>query len=120
MTNRILFKTCIHIKEAHKGKDFFVDTINGWHDHLHCLVSFKPTQSISSIVKTIKGESAHWVNEAGLIEGGLIWQEGYSAFSVSESQLERIRGYIINQKKHHEKMSFEYEIESMSMLHKVK
>jgi putative transposase len=118
MTNRKLFQICQHIKDAHAGKDFFVDTVNGWQDHLHCLVSFKPKESVSSISQAIKGESSHWMGESGLIEGSVIWQDGYAAFSVSESQILKVRNYIINQKKHHENLSFEKELESLKMLHK--
>jgi hypothetical protein len=40
-------------------------------------------------------------------------QEGYGAFSVSPSQLERIKVYIANQAAHHAAHSFEQEFLAM-------
>jgi len=38
------------------------------------------------------------------------WQDGYGSFSVSPSLLSTVQAYIRNQKKHHEKRSFEGEL----------
>jgi hypothetical protein len=45
------------------------------------------------------------------MSGKFAWQTGYAAFSVSESQLEKIYFYIKNQKEHHLHKNFidEYE-----------
>jgi putative transposase len=40
---------------------------------------------------------------------GFAWQEGYGAFSVSESNVKQVRGYIEKQAKHHQTISFEDE-----------
>jgi hypothetical protein len=37
------------------------------------------------------------------------WQEGYGAFTVSESQIDVVRKYILNQEEHHRKLSFREE-----------
>ena len=37
------------------------------------------------------------------------WQDEYLAISVSESSLARVREYIKNQERHHQKKSFEEE-----------
>jgi putative transposase len=37
------------------------------------------------------------------------WQEGYGAFSVSASNLGKVKKYIANQAEHHRKMTFETE-----------
>jgi REP element-mobilizing transposase RayT len=70
----------------------------------------KSTQSISQIVKTIKGESSKWLNDVKLVEGVFEWQEGYGAFSVSPTHLKRVRNYIKNQEKHHLNRNFEEEM----------
>ena len=52
----------IHIyKNAHE-KGIYLDTIGGWIDHVHCLISLRATQSIAQVMQQIKGESAHWYN----------------------------------------------------------
>ena len=38
------------------------------------------------------------------------WQDGYSAFTVSASQLEPVRNYIRNQKSHHHSSDFKTEL----------
>ena len=37
------------------------------------------------------------------------WQAGYGAFSIGESQADRVIAYIRNQAEHHRKMSFQEE-----------
>jgi folate-dependent phosphoribosylglycinamide formyltransferase PurN len=38
------------------------------------------------------------------------WQDGYAAFSVSESNAASVRQYIADQKEHHWKRSFQEEL----------
>jgi len=38
------------------------------------------------------------------------WQPAYAAFSVSDSNAERVRQYIANQEQHHRKISFQEEL----------
>jgi putative transposase len=83
--------------------------INGMEDHLHTLVGLNTRQSLSDLMRIVKGESSEWINKKGYIRGRFQWQEGYGAFSYGQSQLDRIYKYVINQKTHHEKISFEYE-----------
>jgi len=35
------------------------------------------------------------------------WQSGYSAFSVSESNVEKVRTYIAGQEEHHKRVTFQ-------------
>jgi putative transposase len=89
-------------------KDFGcnVDIINGTADHVH--ISFLQNQnySLAEIVKNIKGNSSHWINQSKFLKAKFAWQTGYGAFSVSESMINEVRAYIANQKEHHRKMSF--------------
>jgi putative transposase len=61
-------------------------------------------------MKNIKGLSSHWVNQQNFIKGKFAWQTGYGAFSVSESMLEKVYKYILNQEEHHKKISYENEL----------
>ena len=95
-----------HINENAKKKNLFIDTINGYTDHLHSLVSLGADQNISKVMQLIKGEASHWANHERLLPAKLEWADEYYAVSVSESQLQKARNYIINQKEHHKKVTF--------------
>jgi REP element-mobilizing transposase RayT len=100
-----------HFKEKYpKGGDIYVDTANGVSDHFHLLVGQKPVMSASKVANQIKGEASHWINSIGFISQKFAWQEGYSVFSVSYSQVQKVRNYIYNQQSHHQKISFADEI----------
>lgn len=95
-----------HIKENATEKGIFLDMINGYSDHCHCLVSLGSSQNIEKIVQLLKGESSHWINKNQLTKDTFSWQDEYFAVSVSESMLESVRNYIKNQEKHHKRKSF--------------
>ena len=52
-----------HIRENAKNKDIYIDFINGYLDHVHCLISLKSGQTIDKIVMLLKGESSFWINK---------------------------------------------------------
>lgn len=60
--------------------------IGGMPDHVHLLAKFKPTGSISDMLKVIKAGSSKWINEEQFKMRKFGWQDGYAAFTVSESQ----------------------------------
>lgn len=95
-----------HITENARIKNIYIDCINGHIDHVHCLISLKPDQTIAKVMQLIKGESAFWINRQKLIKEKFAWQDEYFALSVSESQLSKVRNYIRNQEAHHSKKSF--------------
>lgn len=78
-------------------------------DHIHLLVSIKPSVSISDLVRDIKAGSSKFINEQNWIKGKFSWQEGFGAFSYSRSQIDNVTNYILNQEKHHKKKSFQEE-----------
>ena len=83
--------------------------INGTENHLHLFVGYKPLQSIPELLQDIKGSSSKWINESGFVQGKFSWQEGYGAFSYSESQIGNVVNYINNQEEHHKMHSFQEE-----------
>jgi len=96
-----------HIEENARKKNIFLDRVNGYHDHLHCLVSLGSSDTIEKIIQLIKGESSFWFNnKSGFKTPRLEWQDEYFAVSVSESSLIAVRNYIDNQEIHHQKKSF--------------
>ena len=82
---------------------------NGDLDHRHLLVVLKPKYAVSDVVRDIKASSAGWLNgRARLYKFG--WQDGFAAFTVSESQAPRVGGYIRNQKNRHRRISYQDEL----------
>ncbi|SKC14999.1 REP element-mobilizing transposase RayT [Dyadobacter psychrophilus] len=92
-------------------KDIFLDAVNGYTDHAHCLVSLSREQTISKVAQLIKGESSFWINKNKLTKRKFMWQDDYWAVSVSERHVEIVRNYIKNQEEHHRKQSFKQENE---------
>lgn len=100
-----------HIRENAKEKGIYIDFINGYTDHVHCLVSLGIDQSMSKIMQLIKGESAFWINKNKICDEKLEWQDEYFAVSVSESMVNQVREYIKKQEEHHQKRTFAQEYE---------
>jgi REP element-mobilizing transposase RayT len=67
-----------------------VRIINGMPDHIHSLFLLNPKKAITDVIKQVKGATSHWANEQNLIAEKFGWQTGYAAYSVSESQLEKV------------------------------
>jgi REP element-mobilizing transposase RayT len=102
------------IKEEFFSEGCLVKSINGTPDHIHCLFLLNPLKSISQVVKQIKGSSSHFINSQNLISHKFSWQTGYAAYSVSESNLFAVERYIINQKIHHNEVTFEEEMDKIN------
>jgi putative transposase len=83
--------------------------IGGTADHIHALLSLPGMMSFAKAVQLIKGGSSKWINDTMPRIKKFEWQEGYGAFSVSVSQLEKTIAYIKNQKEHHRKKTFQEE-----------
>jgi REP element-mobilizing transposase RayT len=98
-----------HIRENAITKNIYLDFVNGYTDHIHCLISLGADQTIAKTVQLIKGESSFWINKVELIEEHFEWQEEYFAVSVSESAVDRVRNNIKNQEEHHRQKTFSQE-----------
>ena len=107
-----------HIKENAKEKGIFIDFVNGYTDHCHCLVSLGADQTIQKTMQLIKGESSFWINKNKLCLDKFEWQDEYFAVSVSESMIDKVRNYIRNQEEHHRKQSFQEEYDEFMAKYK--
>lgn len=97
------------MKENAKSKGIFIDSINGYQDHCHCLISLGVDQNMSKIMQLIKGESSYWINKHNLCQQKFEWQDEYFVISVSESMVDKVREYIKNQEEHHKEKPFQQE-----------
>jgi putative transposase len=93
--------------------------IGGIADHIHILVKCKPAISLSTLLGKIKANSSKWVNDHKMQMRKFGWQEGYAAFSVSQSQAPVVMRYIRNQETHHRKQSFQEEFLGLLKRHRI-
>jgi REP element-mobilizing transposase RayT len=91
------------------GKEQKSLAVNGMPDHIHVLVGLRPAMSISDLVRDIKNNSTNFINQKNWLKNKFSWQEGYGAFSYSESNYGKVIDYIKNQKQHHKKQTFRQE-----------
>ena len=77
-------------------------------DHAHIFVSMHPDKSISSLVNDVKSNSSSFIKDRFHLLN-FSWQTGYGAFSYSKSQAPQVVNYIVNQYKHHQKITFKQE-----------
>jgi putative transposase len=80
--------------------------IGGTSDHVHILCTLPKTMALADLVEEVKKSSSKWIKTKGLLFKDFYWQDGYGGFSVSNSVVETLKRYILNQKKHHEKVPF--------------
>ncbi|BDS06223.1 transposase [Oceaniferula spumae] len=95
-----------------RGLEGVALAVGGVADHVHLLVGLKATHTLSDLMRELKACSSRWVSEQ-LRMKAFAWQEGYGAFTVSPPDLEKVRAYVLNQKKHHRKTTFKEEYVAM-------
>jgi REP element-mobilizing transposase RayT len=91
--------------------------IGGMSDHVHILAKVKPAISISDMLAKLKANSSKWANDHKMKMRKFGWQEGYAAFTVSESQVAAVREYIRNQHEHHRKQTYQEEFVALLERH---
>lgn len=89
----------------------------GTTDHVHIAVRLHPELSIMEFIRTIKTNSSKWAHDT--LSTDFAWQEGYSAFSVSQSIVGKVVEYIRGQKEHHKKLTFKEELKSFLEKHSI-
>lgn len=83
--------------------------VGGYQEHVHLLYR-KPSDLLTrELIKELKRQSTLWIKADRLAPKEYSWQTGYGAFSVSYWDLDKIRIYIVNQREHHQKMTWEEE-----------
>ena len=102
------------IVRANKGH---LIEIGGVEDHVHLVVNFSASQAVSDTIRDVKASSSKWFNELEECKNRFEWQKGYSAFTVSYSQIDVVRKYVQNQMEHHRTKTFEEEYISFLVRH---
>ena len=79
-------------------------------DHVHALVDLPTAVSIEELIQLLKGSSSHWISSHDIVTGKFAWGRGYGAFSVSQSNVNRVARYIADQEEHHRVRTFAEEL----------
>ena len=109
LTNEICKRLYPYIGAIAKKKGFPILSIGGINDHIHILLSQNKNYTLAESVKFIKACSSKWIHLTFPDLSNFNWQEGYGAFSVSQSNIRKTIEYINNQDEHHRKMTFKQE-----------
>jgi REP element-mobilizing transposase RayT len=91
--------------------------IGGISDHIHMLVRFAPTISVSRLIGGMKGSSSHAMTHAAIPGTFFKWQGTYGAFTISKRSVPQVRAYILNQKAHHADQTILPELERYLNIH---
>ena len=91
----------------------------GWDDHVHLLCGLSRTIAIAKLVEIVKRETSKWAKDRTPDWHDFYWQNGYGAFSVSQSLAGRVQTYIKRQREHHSGQMFQDEFRSLCDKHEV-
>lgn len=83
--------------------------VGGYTDHVHILCMLSKKIALMKLLEEVKSHSSKWIKTRDASLKNFYWQDGYGAFSVNPSQVEKVISYIANQHEHHRKKNFQYE-----------
>ncbi len=93
--------------------------INSVADHLHLLCRFDRNITIADLLRDLKASSSGFLKTKFKTLRGFQWQSGYGVFSVSQSQVPRVKKYIIEQERHHLRQSYQDELRKLLIKHEI-
>ena len=93
--------------------------VGGWHDHAHVLCGLARTVTVAGLVEVLKRETSKWAKQQAPDLSTFHWQNGYGVFSVSQSLVDQVIGYIDRQAEHHSRMTFQDEFRALCARHGV-
>jgi putative transposase len=106
-----------YIGGAIRAENGIAMIVNGTADHIHILAKLRQDKAISKAVGELKANSSGWISRTFKEAAGFAWQEGYGAFTVSESRAPKVRRYIERQEEHHRSVSFVEELKVILRAH---
>jgi REP element-mobilizing transposase RayT len=63
-------------------------------EHIHLLIRWRPDETISNLVGNMKRSATIYIHDTFTHLSDFYWQEGYRAFTVSYSQVDKVKVYI--------------------------
>ena len=94
--------------------------IGGIENHVHLLLGVPASLALSKGIQLLKGGSSGWIKETFPGMRGFGWQDGYAAFTVSQSNILEVQEYIRSQREHHRVKTFEEEYRAFLERHQVR
>ncbi|HSU52657.1 MAG TPA: IS200/IS605 family transposase [Candidatus Dormibacteraeota bacterium] len=94
-----------------RGLGGIPECVGGVADHVHLLVGLKATHCLADFVRELKKASSVWIIDHH--DTYFRWQEGYSAFTVSHTHRDPVKGYIAGQEEHPRTLSFVDELKQL-------
>ena len=98
-----------YIAKIFRECDSPILAINGISDHIHVLFLLSRKTPLCDVIEEVKKNSSKWIKTKGTEYKNFYWENGYGAFSVSQSKVDRVKSYIAKQKIHHKKKDFKEE-----------
>lgn len=102
-----------------KNLDCYPIKIGGFYDHVHILTSLSKKIALMVLLEKVKAHSSKWIKTKGDTLKRFYWQNGYGAFSVNPYEIDKVIAYIVNQKEHHRKKTFQDEYRAFLKKYKV-
>jgi len=90
------------IEDKCRELGYWLHAVNCAEDHLHLLLTLRPSDSVSDVAKNLKGSSSHFINKEFALGDVLYWQRGYGVLSLRKKDIRIVTEYIGQQKEHHQ------------------
>src|SRR5262245_58339721 len=68
--------------------------IGGTADHVHIFTKLRQDKAVSDVVRGIQANSSGWIHRTFPELQHFAWLEGYGAFTLSQSQVDRVKEYL--------------------------
>ncbi len=91
--------------------------VNGTSDHVHILTRLREDKALSDVIRSIKANASKWIHQTFSSQQSFASQTGYGAFTVSESQVQKVRRYIAEQELHHRERTFDEALAALLRAH---
>jgi len=98
-----------YLSETSRNQGCECYRVGGVEDHVHLAVRLSRTITVAKLIEELKKTSSKWMKTKSAHLTGFTWQRGYGCFSLSPKDLDKLISYVDNQRKHHEKKTFQDE-----------
>lgn len=86
-------------------------------EHMHFLLQLHPAQNLLQVVRQLREESQHFINDSHFLQEDFQWEQEYTAFSVSPGNVGQTMDYFNKQDEWHATRSFAQE---MDLIHQTR
>ena len=93
--------------------------IDGTSDHVHILFSMGRVIRVADLVEEVKTGSSKWIKTKGREFRNFHWQKGYGAFSIGQSNVMALKKYILGQKQHHRRITYQDEYRNLLQAYEI-